>query len=260
MMANTTAYENLLSDYSSKQQSVKDNVATYVNGVYSEWQAGEIDSTDLASADPQTIGTQASTEYNTTGYYGLSAAQLAALGLSGDNNASHVVETTWRYDVHNTTTDTLEEGTKNVNITGTLYYTGEDSQVFDTGVEYDPSNLNGVVYIAVSEMVDTSTGNETNFTGGFYTIEDNFTIHSATNTQTGDTINSTTMETRDYTSTNTTKLEEDINRLKEQRDFYEQQLTAASGGGSTGGSNNTFILVAVAMMAGAALMWRRDEN
>ncbi len=238
----TLRYESLLSNLTSQHTQVTSNLETYVNETYAAYQAGEIDSTDLAASDPTTIATQAATDYNSTGYYGLASAQLAAMGLSGNETVSHVVNTT-------------ENGSTRV-VTGTLFYTGEDDQSFSTGTQYDPATLNGSVYMSVASITD-GNGTELNNSGGFYYVDEPFTISEATDTRTGDAVNTTAMETRDYSSTNVSKLQQELETLKEQREFYEQQ-TSAAGGGT--GSSNTMLIAVIALAAGAALMWRRDDD
>ena len=238
LIVDTERYTQLLKDLNDQRTQVNANIATYANETYTAYNAGEINATDLASSDPTTIATQAATDYNSTGYYGLASAQLAAMGLSGNESVSHVVNTT-------------ENGSART-ITGTLFYTGEDSQTFDTGTEYNPANLNGSVYMSVASIED-GTGTELNHSGGFYYVEEHFTIAEATNTQTGEAVNSTTMETRNYTTTNASLLAEEIDRLKEQRAFYEQQLAAGGGGigfdfGGTGAGIGIALAAVVVLM------------
>jgi hypothetical protein len=231
-------YHKLFYDLETQNSQIAANIDTYVDDVYAAYNAGEINATDLVSADPSVLSAEASTQYNSTGYYGFANAQLAALGLSGNNTVSHVVNTT-------------DNGSART-VTGTVYYTGEDSQTFDTGTEYDPSNLTGEVYMSVSSIED-GTGTDLNSSSGFYHVTENFTITEATNTKTGEAVNTTSMETRDYTTTNATALQEEIDRLKEQQAYYEEQLDASSGGVSFdfGGVETGVILalLAVAFLA-----------
>ena len=227
-------YYDAIHDLNDQSDQVTANIDTYANETYQAYEAGEIDSTDLASSDPTTIATQASTDYNSTGYFGLASAQLAAMGLSGNESVSHVVNTT-------------ENGSDRV-IEGTLFYTGEDSQTFENGVTYDPSTLNGSVYMSVASIED-GQGNALNDSGGFYHVDENFTISSATNTQTGESLNSTQMETRDYTTTNTSKLAEEIDRLKELRAYYEEQQSGGGGISLDFGGVETGVILALLAVA-----------
>jgi hypothetical protein len=215
------SFGNRLGEIRNQHQQVEDNIGSFVDAVYAEYTAGEIDSTDLVASDPTTIATQAATDYDSTGYYGLSNAQLAALGLSGQTNASHIVETT------------TPEG-ENRTIEGTIFYTGEDGISFTTGDSYDPSSLSGEVYMSVASLKDAN-GTEQE-SSGFYHVTEPFTIVEATNTKTGETVTNTTMETRDYSSTNATALAEELERLKDLRAYYESQIPTGTSGGATDSS------------------------
>lgn len=246
-------YHAQWNDYISQNTQVQENAAILADELFAAYDAGEIDMTDVADSMPLTLASQAATDYNETGYYGFANTQLAALGLGGDTNASHVIETT--RTVVNETSATTE--TQNVSITGTLFYTGDDGQVFNTSETYDPSTLSGAVYITVSSMTNLDT-NESVDSDGFFHVTDSFTIASATNVRTGASLNETTMEVRDYNTTNLTEMQEAIDDLREIRDSYEREQ-AAAGIGSSGG-NDTILIAAIALAAGAALMYRRDDD
>lgn len=248
-------YADTIDELGEQRTQAHSNLDTYVNETYQEVQNGNLTVEEIAGASPHVLGTQAATEYDSTGYHGYTAAQLAALGVSGDLNASHVVNTTWVRP--NETGATVSDP---VTVTGTLFYTGEDSQVFESGVEYDPSALTGEVYLTVSTMTYQSDGTSANYSSGLMHVDQNFTITEAVNTQTGEVVNNTTMETRDFTSTNVSQLEDRIGDLKAQRDELERKLedAAAASGGSS--SSNTILIAAIALTAGGALMYRRDND
>ncbi len=222
---------------------VKDNVAVFADDLFAAYAAGDINETDLASMSPTTIGSQAATDYDSTGYYGFSNAQLAAMGLDGDTNASHVIETT--RTVVNETDGTTE--TQNVTVTGTLFYTGSDGQVFNNSSTYDPANLGGQVYMTVSSIEDTQSGSALE-ADRFMHVSNPFTIVSTTNAQTGESMDATEMEVRDYTTTNTSNITEQLDELRELRDYYESQQTAAGVGGFSlnFGGTGTGMLIALA--------------
>ena len=238
---NASWYSARQNTLTQQYNQITANIDAYVNETYAAYQAGEIDSTDLAASDPTTIATQAATDYNSTGYYGLASAQLAALGLSGNETISHVVNTTKNGSVRQ--------------ISGTVFYTGEDSQSFETGTEYDPTNLNGTVYMSVA-TIKNDNGSELNRSGGFYHVDEPFTIVEATNTRSGDPVNTTTMETRNYTTTNVSHLAEEIDRLKEQREFYEEQAASSGGVGLDFGGTGTGIIIALAAVAALFIFTR----
>jgi hypothetical protein len=218
---------DLLGQFGPQSQQVKDNLAPYSQTVYNQYQAGEIDDTDLARMDPAVIGNEASTDLESSGYYGHAAIMLASIGASGNLNASHTIDTA--------------SGTT---LNGTLYYTGDDLPAagWETGTTYNHSNYNGTAYMAVQK----NNGNATIVDLENYGAS--FTIREATNTQTGESLNTTKTQTYTYNSTNATALADEIDRLRQLRESYKNQESGGGGGGFDFGGNST----AIAIAAGAA--------
>lgn len=213
----------LLDTSEAQSTQVVNNLGPYSDEVYSQYQAGEIDSTDLALNDPTVIAQEASTDLDSTGYYSYAAIMLASIGAAGNVNVSHTVKT--------------GDGTS---LNGTVYYTGDDAPVdgWQTGTTYNLTNLNGTVYMAVQK----ESGNATVVDLSDYGSE--FTITEATNTKTGDTVNTTTINRYTYDSTNASNLQEEINRLKELRETYKNVDQGGGGGGlidSGSGTKNGLI-------------------
>jgi len=202
-------YSKIMDDIRSQLSWAKQNMAPYTDEVYNQYNAGEIDATDLATADPSVIAAEASTDRATTGSYSYAAIQLAALGSSGNVNVSHTI--------------TTSDGTT---LNGSLYYTDEDMPAdgWKTGKTYSFSNFNGTFYMAVAK----DDGNATIVNLGEY--GKNFTISEAKNTETGEAVNTTKVETYTYESTNASNLKEEIEKLKELRETYKQQAVQGSGG------------------------------
>jgi len=205
-----TDYETIFNDLDQQAQQVKDNLAPYSEEVYNQYQAGEISSTDLAANDPSVIAAEAATSRKSTGYYSYAAIQLAAIGASGNVNVSHTI--------------TTGDGTE---LNGSLYYTADDmpEDGWKTGSTYNISNFNGTFYMAVQK----ETGNATVVDLANY--GSNFTISEAKNTDTGNTVNTTKVQTYTYDSANASNLKEEINRLRELRESYENISVAGSGTG-----------------------------
>ncbi|MGB9957444.1 hypothetical protein ACOZ4B_13800 [Haloferax prahovense] len=228
-------YATVLDDTYTQSNQIQSNVDQYVDDAYSLYQAGELETGDLL--DPTTIASQAATEYNSTGYYSFAAVQLASLGASGNINASHTIDT--------------GDGTT---LNGTLYYTADDvpTSGWATGQTYNMTNFNGTFYMAVQKqdgngtIVDLANYGET------------FTITQAVDTQTGEELNATQIETYTYDSTNASALKSELDRLRDLRAEYEQSL---NGGGSSGGGLNTQ-LIGGALLVGAAavLLIQREGN
>jgi hypothetical protein len=159
-----------------------------------------------------------------------------------------------RHDWTRFDADSGTSTTTTVNTTGTLFYTGDDAPNLSTGSTIDPANHSGEFYMAVSSIEDVNESETPNY----LPMNGSFEILSATNTKTGESVNTTSMEPRaNYTTTNVSTLQDQIDELRELRDYYQQQQTAAAGGA---GSSNTILIAAIALAAGAALMWRRDDD
>jgi len=219
---------NLGNDISSQRAQVKDNIDQYVDGVYTDYQEGELNTTDVA--DPTTLAGQAATEYNDSGYYSFASISLASLGYAGNMNSSVTVSTA------------------NGTVDGTLFYTADDLDGFTVGETYDPSTLNGTVYMAVQEDDNNGT---------VRILDDTFTIESATNPETGESMDNVSVEEYTYDSTNSSELASELDRLSELRQEYEDMSSGGSGGGDSGASSN-LLLVLLAGAAGAAILMGRN--
>jgi hypothetical protein len=209
----------------SAHDQIEANGDSLIDEIYANYTAGELNSTDLL--DPTTLATQASTDYNSTGYYGFRNAELRALGVSGNTNVSHRIRTT-----HHQTT--YANGSRNssayqVNVSGTLFLTTDQAVSLETGEEYDPGQLPGSVYMTVSQMEGINESDPT-FNESLIHVDDNFTILEATNVQTGESVNNTTATVRDYSETDASNLENETDQLQQNREYYEQQATQAGGG------------------------------
>lgn len=217
-------------DIESQHSRVTDNLGPYVDGIYNNNpQPSELNVSDVLG--PDTIYSEASTERSSTGYYGWTAIQLSSMGYNGTVNASHEVT------VYNNTDGNF------TTFNGTLFYTADDVSQFKTGTTYNFSNLKGTVLMAVQEDNRTlvrdleKDGTE-------------FTIDSATDTETGESLNATKLNPKVYSGYNTSSYKEEIDRLIGLRDYYEKQKGDAAGGSSTN-SGVGLEFVAIAALAGA---------
>jgi len=214
----------------SQSQQVQDNVAAYVPDVYDQYQQGELNTTDIV--DPQTLASQAASDYNDSGYYSYAATNLASLGYSGNLSSA------------------VEVSTANGTMSGTLFYTGDDVSNFTVNETYDPSTMNGSVFMAVQD-------------GENGTIRElgTFTVESATNPETGESMQEVGVEEYTYESTNASKLGNELDRLAELRDEYESMESSGTGTGDSGsGSSQNLLLVLLAGAAGAAILIGRDGS
>ncbi|WP_411964535.1 hypothetical protein [Haloferax sp. YSMS24] len=210
-------YRDILNEIYNQKQQVTNNMGPVADGYYSTYNAGDIDSTDLARMDPSVIANEAGTEFNSTGYYSYAAMQLAAIGYKGNLNNSHTLT------VHNANgSDTI--------VNGTLFYTGDDAPAgWDTGTRYNFSDYNGTFYFAFQETNSS----------GIYDLSDygdGFTITEATNVKTGETVNTTSAHQYVYEDTNATALQDQIDELTQLRQELEDAIsrTSTTSGGTSG--------------------------
>lgn len=222
---NVSRYSARLVEIEDQAQQVRDNMDQYVSGVYSQYNAGELNATTIAQNDPTLIATEASTSFNSTGYYGYAAASLASIGAAGDLNQSHVVSI------------------NGANYTGTLFYNGDQTPELQTGETYSFSNFSGTWYMAASSTPTNETGIiRLDNRGG-----DTFTVESATNTQTGEAVNTTTTQRYVYETANASTLAEEVDRLEELREFYQEQASASGGVGINLGTDDKAIIGVLAV-------------
>ncbi|UVE49636.1 hypothetical protein KU306_12040 [Haloferax larsenii] len=228
----------VIDDLDAQASQVKSNMGPVADGYYAEYQAGDINSTELAMLDPSVIAAEASTDLNSTGYYSYAAVQLAAIGAEGSLNTSHNL--------------TVSGGASNVTFDGTLFYSGDDAPAgWDTNTTYNMSSFNGTFYFVVSP----SDVNNSSYMTDLSTHGTHFTINEATNAATGESLNTTTIHKYVYEDTNATALQSQIDQLQELRNYYETQ---ASGGSSSGGINTKLLGGALLVGAAAVLLIQRE--
>lgn len=198
---------DLLFDYRDQSDNLKGQSSAYATALATTYNQSELNVTDVLS--PSEIAGRASSDYGSTGYYGFLAAELAAMGYSGDFNSS--VAMNW---THNGTTESYE---------GTPFYTGEDVTSFEQNTTYNASDLNGTFILAAAGE---------NGSGRFVEVDEgSFVLTSITDPNTGETLNSTDMESYDYNSTDVSDLEAELNRLSQALEAYQEQSAPGGGGG-----------------------------
>lgn len=206
--------------------------ATYVSETHAAYQAGEIDESDLYG--PITLAQEANTAYNETGANSFVNAELAALGITGATNTSHVVTTTITETEYSN--GSRVSTTHDVTIEGTLFLTGDVDMSLETGQTYDPANIKGEVLMTVANISSNRTSPPP--TGTEVALQNEFTIQSATNVETGEAVDVTTAKQDDYETANASRLNEQLEDLRQQRQEIEEQrasLLDTGGIGGTGG-------------------------
>ncbi len=185
-----------------QRAQVKDNLALFINETMSTRNASEINASDVLS--PAQIASRASTDYDSTGYYGFAAAELAAQGKAGNLSMSHTV--------------VLGDGSE---VEGTLFYTGNSENLTLTqGKMYEPGNYSGTFILAANKDE-----------GGIQELTSPFKIKEQRNTKTGEVVNTTSVERYTYNTTSTGNFSSDIQSLEQLAAAYEEQQTLASSGG-----------------------------
>jgi hypothetical protein len=232
-------YNDALDRVKNGEQRIDSNIGQFVNETYDKFQNGTLDPDNLTAASPTALAYDASTDADSTGYYAYSNAALAAVSADGDVNVSHIVRTTdVKFYVDN---GTKVYDNRTVDIEGTLFYTGDENFNLTTGETYNPDNYSGSFVMTVATMSNNSTGNTVTYNESYFTIEENFTILSATNTNTGESLNKTRIVERDYATTNTSLYEQKMEDAEATREYYNSIQQPTSGGGSTGGSGSNSI-------------------
>jgi hypothetical protein len=150
------AVRGLLADIWTQWDQMNTNLQTFVNDAYTSLQSGDIDLTDLV--DPVTLASEYSSAYDSTGYYGYAAANLAILGVPTDLSG-------------NATITLVNDG---ATVSGTLFVESPPTGGLDVGTEYDPvGDSLGTVYLAYapeSGNRELAASAYTDVDGGLWTL------------------------------------------------------------------------------------------
>ena len=222
-IADSQTFGTIVSEVDSQRTQVKDNLAVTVDGTLAEIDPANITTTDFLS--PSEIASRASTDHESTGYYGFAAAQLAATGYQGNLNTSHTIE--------------RASGER---VEGTLFYTGNDLDQFQNGTRYDPTAYDGTFLFATNG-------------DGIQELTAPFEIVRQTNTNTGEATENATLQSYVYNTTTTDGLSEDLSLLSQVAEEYDD-ASAASGGFGLPEGTNTRVIVGLLVLVGLLLATR----
>lgn len=193
-------YSDIEDNLINKRQSAYDNVIGVVEGIYQEYSAGAVNTTDLLG--PLELLKTASTGYADTGYYEYKALTLEQAGYP--TKKDYGFKLSFMYD-----------GTR-VERWGQLFVPkGEiTDNLIETGKVYDGNNITAWF------VHETDTGNavKTELDGDFEVLE-------MRNPETGEEINSTTLQEVQYHTNGTQDLEK---QLEEIRDLEQHILDLES--------------------------------
>jgi len=214
----------------AQNSDVQSQIDVLVNGTYDEYQAGDINNSDLV--DPYVFTQEFSPGED---YQVWAASQLTMLGANGPETMDSVGE----FNI------SAESG----NYSGILMsQTNPASGQFETNTTYNPNAINGTQYVVTDSSV--------------YELTTNFSISSIETTD-GETrqnvtIRNVTYETADVNTTELRLMYEDLAYQQAQLEARKAALRDDGGGGGgllgSGSIDKTVALLALAALAGAALL------
>jgi hypothetical protein len=264
------------------------NVDQYVTNLYANNQAGDIDPSQYI--DAQTLASDLSSDYDSTGHYAYAAAEAAVAGIPG--NLDNAMSITLENDAITVNGSIWTDWTP-YESTSTSTATPTDdpaTSAFETGQLYDPSNTSKLVLLSYEYAGDAwmpgsdvwvpdgsggyskdkSITDETAWSEapsdaiqvGYGELTQPFTIESATNTETGESVSVVKTESKNHQTSDTTLTKEELNQLLDLRDEMKNQEATGGGGGFTfdqfsiGSIPGAGVL---AIVAGGAL-WLFDQD
>jgi hypothetical protein len=198
-------WQSIWTNLTETQDRLNDNIDKFTKRINDGIDNGTVDPANVTSA--QTLAQEYSTQYNETGYWAYSVAQLSAMGLSAP-------------DLNGTSQMTVQSGDQTY--TGMLMsQEAPDNGTWQVGETYNASTISGM------QLMVTLDGNRVELDG-------EFTIESMTD-EGGNSINETSTQTYSYKTTNTTEYVELQQELQQLRQEIEEE-EPTGGGGSDGGS------------------------
>lgn len=296
--ADLSTWKNLWLGIQDAHSQMVSNVNTYCTTLYQNYTAGEIDPSKFL--DPVTVASELSSDYESTGYHAYAAAEAAMLGVPGQIENALTIElmdsgitvngsiwTDWNPgDSSGGSTTTTTTAT---NTTATTTTTTSDSPTgFVTGTVYDPADTAKDVYLSyeysgekfiegsdvfVQEggtyVQDGNVTNSTSFSNvegetlqvGFTKISQPFKIVEAINTETGASVSTVTLESKNHQTAEVSLTEEQLSLIEQLRtELRENEATGGGGGGGGslfGGDGQPLILVVAGLAVAALLGGRR---
>jgi hypothetical protein len=224
-------WSRIMWEHERIETDLRQEIPKYANTTYEAIENGSVNVSDVTASAPSAVARNAGSDYNETGSNAYLNAQLAALGLEG-GNASHVVETTRTFTVVDN--GSVEEVTRDVTITGSIYVYGANNTTLPTNEEIDPDATEGQEVLTVAS-VTYDNGTPLNYSSPYWWFDRNYTIVEATNPETGEAVNTTTYQGgTSYATSDPGNLREDL-RQSEKAEQQYLDTTVGGGGGGIGG-------------------------
>lgn len=205
-------------EINQQAESVKSQIDTVVENTYSQYQAGEINNSDLV--DPYVLATEHSPGDE---FQGWAAAQLTLMGT----NSPETFDKLGHMKISTESGQTYK---------GVLFsQENPQSGQFEVNQTYNPAEINGTQYVVTSDRMQELT--------------ENFTVEEMQSTD-GEEVKNVTIEKTTYKTTNVTELKEMYEDLAYQRAQIEaREQSIATGGGLVSGSSSNLLLIAAAVGA-----------
>ena len=207
-------YHGILDTVASNRDSVNSQLSGFVTDVYSQYAPGDIPTEDLV--DPITLATEMG---QNTGLAS-QAAEAAILGIptsasfslwlelqDGDGDVTREVEA----EMYTTATPTDSDG----NAVG-----------WEVGTTYDPANFDPPIYIAY-EYIEPDSGEKSS---DLVELDNPFTVIEATGSD-GNEVTSFQNEERINQTADVSKLEEELQQLRDEQQRLQAKAQASGGGG-----------------------------
>ncbi|MCD2205299.1 hypothetical protein [Halobacterium sp. KA-6] len=196
-------YADRWTEIESQNSDVQNQVKSFVNATYSEYQQGEINSSDLV--DPY-LGAR---EYDPQNSSSWTLRSLSSMGIEPPENLSNIGR--MNVSVNNTT------------YTGTLMSDGTPEGGYQVGGTYDAANITGAQFVALDD-------------GGSRELNGEFTLESVTTADGKELAENETVAYKEinYSVANISEfkaLQEDLDRLSAEINAKQQQERNSGGGG-----------------------------
>lgn len=251
-------YQDILNEISTLKTDISSEMTTWIEGVAPKYKAGDINTSDMISANDLVGDSQTQDGFSFAG------ASLASMGLKSNDFALRV--------------ELVETGET---VDGAIYHQDDSISSLQKDVQYDPqSDIAGTVYLAYNVTnTDADLGGETNTTnttntsepnittdgsGALIALEEPFIIRSVTDEE-GNEYNAANFESKNQQSysQDIEEIQKELDRISEIREELEKQRDAAGTDGGagagffSGGDTQTLGLVAAAGAIIALLLGNR---
>ena len=237
-MFSDNEYRRAIDKIETQSSNVVSEINTWITGVYSNYNSGDIALSDMVSASD--IANKAPNEQG----FSYAGADLALLGIEGADHAYSI--------------ELMESGQV---VQGTIYAQGR-TKPLELGTVYSPDSIAGTVWLAY-ETTDDSGNTVSDLVG----LEQNFQVLDGKDSE-GNSVSEVSFSSKNQQTTDTDvqKIQEELQQLQElQNELEKQQQQEVSSGG--GGFVDSFAIgdlpgaATIAIIGGGILvLFGQDDN